>query len=317
MIIRSFEWLERHGGVLLIVGLAIGVLVQPLAALFKPLVTPAVAVLLISTVVRLDWGQVFQRLRSPLHPLIVVVWLLVGAPLVMWAAMAVIEPPEILRGPLLLAASSPVLISVPAFALMMGLDGPLALVVMVATSLLQPLVQPPLALALVGVELDVSVAELMLRLALLIGGSFVVAGLIHRLGGEARIRQHATAIDGVAVLMLIVFGIGVMDGITAQLLAEPRRVLMFVAAVFVANFALQAAGVLMFWTFSRSWGLTGREGLTVALTSGNRNLAILVAALGESAGPDLFLYLACNQFPLYIIPSVGGPIYRALLRIKS
>ncbi|MBM3539848.1 MAG: hypothetical protein FJX55_18720, partial [Alphaproteobacteria bacterium] len=183
MIIRSFEWLERHGGVLLIVGLAIGVLVQPLAALFKPLVTPAVAVLLISTVVRLDWGQVFQRLRSPLHPLIVVVWLLVGAPLVMWAAMAVIEPPEILRGPLLLAASSPVLISVPAFALMMGLDGPLALVVMVATSLLQPLVQPPLALALVGVELDVSVAELMLRLALLIGGSFVVAGLIHRLGG--------------------------------------------------------------------------------------------------------------------------------------
>ena len=124
-------------------GGAVGVLVQPLAALFKPLVTPAVALLLISTVLRLDWGQVFDRLRAPLHPLIIVVWLLVGAPLVLWAAMAVVEPPAVLRGPLLLSASSPVLISVPAFALMMGLDGPLALVVMVATSLLQPLVQPP------------------------------------------------------------------------------------------------------------------------------------------------------------------------------
>jgi BASS family bile acid:Na+ symporter len=317
MLIRGFEWLERHGGVLLVVGLAIGVLMQPLAALFKPLVTPAVALLLISTVLRLDWGQVFQRLRSPLHPLIIMIWLLIGAPLVLWAAMAVVEPPAVLKGPLLLAASSPVLISVPAFALMMGLDGPLALVVMVATSLLQPLIQPPLALALVGVQLDVSVAELMLRLALLIGGSFIVAGIVRHLAGEARIRQRGPAIGGVAVLMLIVFGIGIMDGITAQLLAEPRRVMMFLAAVFVANFALQAAGALIFWTFSRAWRLTGREGLTAALTSGNRNLANLVAALGESAGPDLFLYLACNQFPLYIIPSVGGPIYRALLRIKS
>jgi bile acid:Na+ symporter, BASS family len=317
MIIRSFEWLERHGGVLLIVGLAVGVVVQPLAALFKPLVTPAVAMLLISTVLRLDWAQVFQRLRSPLHPTIIVIWLLIGAPLVLWAAMALVEPPAALKGPLLLAASSPVLISVPAFALMMGLDGPLALVVMVATSLLQPLIQPPLALALVGIQLDVSLAELMLRLTLLIGGSFVIAGIVRYLAGEARIRRQSSAIGGVAVLMLIIFGIGVMDGITAQLLAEPQRVLMFIAAVFVANVGLQAVGALLFWTFSSTWRLSGREGLTVALTSGNRNLATLVAALGESAGPDLFLYLACNQFPLYIIPSVGGPIYRALLRLKT
>lgn len=317
MLVRAFEFLERRGGVLLIAGLAIGVLVQPLAALFKPLVTPSVVVLLTATVLRLDWGQVFHRLRAPGLPLVIVAWIMIGAPLVMWAAVALVDPPEALRGPLVLAASSPGLISVPAFALMMGLDGPLALVVMVASSLLQPLVQPPLALALVGVQLDVSLGELMGRLALLIGGSFVGAALIRYLAGEARIRRQGSAIGGVAVLMLVVFGIGVMDGITAQLLAEPERVLLFIAAVFAANIGLQAAGALVFWAAAGAWGMSGREGLTAALASGTRNVATLVAALGASAGPDLVLYLACNQFPLYLVPSAGAAIYRVLLRLKS
>jgi bile acid:Na+ symporter, BASS family len=317
MLIRSLEWLERRGGVLLIAGLVTGVVVQPLASLMKPLVTPSVAVLLIATVLRLDWAQVFTRLRSPLHPLIIVLWIMIGAPLVMWAAIAMVDPPEAIKGPLVLGASSPVLISLPAFALMMGLDGPLTLVVMVASSLLQPLLQPPLALALLGIQLDVGMGELMLRLAILIGGSFAVAWGLRATLGEARIREQGKAIGGIGVAMLVVFGIGVMDGILAQLLAEPGRVLMFLAAVFIANFGLQAITAVIFWTASGVWGLTGREGLTAALTAGNRNMATLVAALGMSGSPDLYLYLACNQFPLYLMPSLGNAIYRRLLHLRS
>jgi bile acid:Na+ symporter, BASS family len=316
MVLRGLEWMERHGGVLLIAGLLTGVVVQPLAALFKPLVTPSVAVLLIVTVVRLDWGQVFQRLRAPLLPLIIVFWTMIGAPLIMWAAVTLFDPPEALKAPLVLGISSPVLISLPAFALMMGLDGPLTLVVMVASSLLQPLIQPPMALALLGIELDIGMGELMLRLALLIGGSFAAAWALRAGLGEARIRQQAAAIGGIGVLMLVIFGIGVMDGVLAQLIDQPARVLMFLAAVFVANFGLQAISALIFWTGSRLWGMSGREGLTAALTAGNRNMAILVAALGPSGSPDLYLYLACSQFPLYLMPSLGRAIYRPLLRLK-
>lgn len=316
MIIRSLEWLERRGGVLLIVGLLTGILVQPLATLMKPLVTPAVAVLLIATVLRLDWTQVFERLRSPLLPAIIVVWIMVGVPLIMWAVVTIVDPPEALKGPLVLGLSSPVLISLPAFALMMGLDGPLTLVVMVASSLLQPLIQPPLALALLGIKLDVGMGELMLRLALLIGGSFAVAWLLRSTIGVARIRDHGRAIGGIGVAMLVVFGIGVMEGILALILAEPGRVLMFLAAVFIANVGMQALTALIFWSASRSWGMTGREGLTAALTAGNRNMATLVAALGMSGSPDLYLYLACNQFPLYLMPSLGNAIYRRLLALK-
>lgn len=316
MLLRGLEWMERHGGVLLIAGLVTGVVVPPLAALFKPLVTPSVAVLLIATVLRLDWSQVFQRLRAPLLPLIIVVWIMIGAPLVMWAAVTLLDPPEALKGPLVLGVSSPVLISLPAFALMMGLDGPLTLVVMVASSLLQPLIQPPMALALLGIDLNIGMGELMLRLAVLIGGSFAVAWALRASLGVERIREQGKAIGGIGVLMLVVFGIGVMDGVLAQLLDEPARVLMFLAAVFVANFGFQAITALLFWSASSLWGMTGREGLTTALTAGNRNMATLVAALGLSGSPDLYLYLACSQFPLYLMPSLGRAIYRPLLRLK-
>jgi bile acid:Na+ symporter, BASS family len=316
MLIRGLEWLERHGGVLLIAGLLTGVAVPPLASLFKPLVTPSVAVLLIATVVRLDWSQVFKRLRAPLLPLIIVLWIMIGAPLVVWAAVMLVDPPAALKGPLVLGVSSPVLVSLPAFALMMGLDGPLTLVVMVASSLLQPLIQPPMALALLGIHLEIGMGELMLRLAVLIGGSFAVAWALRAGFGEARIHRQISAIGGVGVLMLVIFGIGVMDGVLAQLIDEPARVLMFLAAVFIANFGLQAITALIFWSGARLWGMNGREGLTTALTAGNRNMAILVAALGPSAGPDLYLYLACNQFPLYLMPSLGRAIYRPLLKLR-
>lgn len=314
MLIRGLEWLERHGGVLLIAGLVAGIVVQPLAALMKPLVTPSVAVLLVVTVLRLDWDQVFARLRAPLLPLIIVLWIMIGAPLAVFGAVALLDPPEALKAPLVLGTSSPVLISLPAFALMMGLDGPLTLVVMVASSLLQPLIQPPMALALLGIELEIGMGELMLRLALLIGGSFALAGLLRCALGLERIQARGKAIGGVGVLMLVVFGIGVMDGITAQILAEPGRVLMFFAAVFAANFGLQLITGLIFWGGARAWGISGREGLTAALTAGNRNMAILVAALGMSGSPDLYLYLACSQFPLYLMPSLGRALYRPLLR---
>jgi BASS family bile acid:Na+ symporter len=56
-----------------------------------------------------------------------------------------------------------------------------------------------------------------------------------------------------------------------------------------------------------------QQGMTIALTGGCRNLANLVAVLGPAASPELALFLAVGQFPLYFIPALFGPIYRRLL----
>ena len=52
---------------------------------------------------------------------------------------------------------------------MMGLDGALALFAVIATSVLQPLVQPPVIYWLLGVELNLPLGQLMFRLAMFVG----------------------------------------------------------------------------------------------------------------------------------------------------
>lgn len=317
LLIRALEWMERRSAVLLAGGVFIGLISQDLAALCRPFLTPSVFVLFLATVMRLEWPEIAWRLRRPVRPLLILVGAMIGGPLVMAGAIDLFAPPEFLRTPLVLIASSPPLISVPAFALFLGLDAPLALVVMVAGSALQPLLQPPMALALLGIKVDISIQALMLRLALFVGGAFVGAWALRRFFGDARLRRHSTMFGGIIVLMLLVFAIGVMDGLRTEFVNQPGHVLACVAAVFLTNFGLQAIGAAAFWGAGPALRVTGREGLTAALIMGNRNLATLLAVLGAAASKDVFLMLAAYQFPMYMIPAVAGPAYRALLRIKK
>jgi len=317
MIIRVLAWMERRSAALLAIGVFVGLISQDLAAFCKPVIGPSVFILLTATILRLDWAQMLWRFRRPLRPLLIVAVLMVAAPLVMAAIVDVLPVPEFLRGPLVLLASSPPLISVPAFAFLLGLDGPLALVVMIAASLLQPLIQPPVALALVGVKLDIGLVPLMTRLGVFIGGAFAVAIVLRAIAGRERIQRHGPAVGGVAVAMLLVFAIGVMDGLRTQLFAAPGHVLACVLAVFATSFGFQALGILAFWAAAPLWRFSGSEGLTAALVAGTRNIATLVAVLGNAASPDLYLVLAVNQFPMYFIPSLAGPVYRRLLALRA
>ena len=303
------EATARRASPILVGALVVGVALPGVAAAFRPLVAPAVVALLVANMLRIDWRETVRPLASPRRALPLLAWIMLGVPLATAAALHVLPVPPGLAQALLLTASSPVLTSVPAFALMIGLDGALALFAMLATTLLQPVVQPPLLAWLLGIELDLPIGALMLRLAAFIGGATAIAALIRLVAGAERLRRRDEAIAGITVVALVVFGIGVMDGLTATLLAEPARVALFLAVGFAANFGWQALGALVFAAAER------RAGLTAALAGGNRNLANIVAVLGPAASPDLLLYLAVGQFPLYVIPALAGPAYRRLLRL--
>src|SRR5258708_484526 len=276
MIIRSLEWMERRSAVLLASGVFVGLISQDLAALCKPLVSVSVFVLFTATILRLDWELVLRRLA-----LAIVAALMIGARLHIAGLVAVFHVPEFLRPPLVLLTSSPPLIAVPAFALLLGLDGPLALVILVAASLLQPFIQPPVALALVGVKLDVGLVPLMTRLGVFVGGSFAVGSVLRWIAGRERISHHGPALGGIAVVMLLVFAIGIMDGVRAVLLADPGHALACIAAPFAPTFGLQAVSIVVFLAAAPLWRLPRREALTAALVAPTPTMATLVAVIGE------------------------------------
>lgn len=59
-------------------------------------------------------------------------------------------------------------------------------------------------------------------------------------------RDHAHAINGFNMLVLVVFAIAIMDGVTEAAIADPGLVLVYLAAALVFNAALQALGALAF-----------------------------------------------------------------------
>ena len=56
-----------------------------------------------------------------------------------------------------------------------------------------------------------------------------------------------------------------------------------------------------------------RGALTMGLASGYRNMAIMLVLTAGMAGPDMWLYVAIAQFPIFIMPMLTNPIYRRLL----
>jgi len=307
MICSTLTWIARNGTVVLAVGVVLGLVLQPLAHLLRPLLPYAVVVALALTLLRTDWRPLADHVRRAGRTGLAVAWLLLATTLGMWALTELAGAPAGLKAALVLHAAGPPVASAAAFALLLGLDAPLCIVSLVIALALVPLTVPTLALVLVGIEVDLALAPFMLRLALLVVASFLVAAAARRLLGAARLVQWSTPIDGLLVVTMVAFAIAIMDGVGAVLMARPGHVALLAAVAFAANVGLQAAGAGAFLWFGR------RYGLTVALMSGNRDLALFLAVLPATTNPDTLLYFALGQLPMYMLPAVMRPAYRRLL----
>ncbi|GAA0587343.1 hypothetical protein [Caenispirillum bisanense] len=283
-----------------------GLALPDLAAALRPLLPPAVAVLLVLSMLRMDWTAVLAYGRRPGRVGLALAWVLIGAPAAVALAVAALPiSPGLQAAVILMAASAPIMSS-PALAVLLGLDASLALVVVVGSTLLMPLTAPWAADLLAHLPLDIPTWELMVRLAGLVAGSVAAALVLRRLLGRARLVAWGAGIDAASVVFLVLFAIAIMDGVTAELLANPARTLLIILGSFAANLGLQAAGAVLFWR-------TGRQAaLTVGLVSGNCNMALLLAVLPAGVDADVPLYFALGQFPIYILPALLTPLYRRL-----
>lgn len=311
MITHFLASLGRRAPLILALGIFIGLALPDLAAFVRPLLTPSVFCMLVITMLRIDWPTVGTHMRSPARLTLSLGWVMILCPTVMALLVAPLDLPSGLKIAMVLYAAAPPLLTAPALALFAGLDGALALIVVVVAMFIYPVLLPPLAFTLLGIDLAVGAIDLMLRLALLIGGAFGLAMLIRLRAGLARIAELKHHLDGGLVMLMIVFAIATMDGIAARAMAEPAFVATFVAAVFAVNIGLQGFTMVGFWR------LEAIPRTTLGLVAGNRNLALLTAALGSAVDPDLFLYFAIGQLPIYLLPMLLLPAYRWLTRQRT
>jgi len=304
---RAIDFAGTHATRLLAAGVLTGLAIPPLATALRPLLLPSIVISLVLALVRLDWSAFGAYARRPLLVAWMLAWFLGVTPVIIWLALQVLPlPAPIVTGLVLMTAASPIM-SGAAISLLVGLDAALAVVAIVATTALVPLTLPPLAAALLGVALEIDVGTFMLRLALIVGGAFAIAWLARRFVPEAAIARNARALDGVAVIWMVVFAIGIMEGVTALALEHPGYVIGATVASFAANVVLQAVGAF-------AWLRQGMQrALTVGLLTGNRNMGLVLVALGGDTSFEVIAFFAVAQIPMYVLPGLLLPVYRRLV----
>ncbi len=307
MALSIVKFLGVYATQIMAANVIIALVLPGFAHLLKPLLGPSIWGLLFVAMVRLDWAAFSGHIRRFGMISTALFWMLVGCPVVAFVLMQFGElAPGIAAAIVLTAASAP-LMSAPVVALMIGLDGTLALVVMVLATFLAPLTMPVLALELLGLDLQISTVEMMVRMVTLVGSAFCAALVFRRLAGVQRIINWSVSFDGIAVILMGLFVFAIMDGITAVLLAEPYRVLLIILLSFAVNGGLQIAGSLVFFKVER------RERYTLGYVCGMRNMGVILVVLPDGVDPDIILYFALAQFPIYILPALLKPLYRRFL----
>jgi BASS family bile acid:Na+ symporter len=291
-------FLGRHGTVAVALSIFIGLLVPVFAATFKPLLGPAIFTLLLLAFLRVEPAALGALARRPAMVMATSLWLMVVVPLTLAALLSITglktAMPD-LYFILILQCCAPALTSAPALAALMGLDVALTLAGMVCSMALAPWTAAAFSHLFLG-QAAITPLGFGSRLFLFIAGAALVAALIRRLAGQARIDAQRDVIDGLSVIAMFVFAMAAMDGVAAYALIDP----FLVARLTTLAFAL-AIGAIIITTVV--FLPAGRErAFAIGILTGNRNIGVMMAATGFAVPPVVWLYFGIAQFPIYLLP---------------
>lgn len=306
-VVHVLRRMGRRATTLLPFSLGIGLLFQDIAAAARPLLWPLAVALLMLALARTDWPRLAALLKRPGLAIVLALLNLIAVPLIVWPIWQALGLWPGLIAALCLSAMAPGIISAATTATFLRLDTSLALLLTLFTNFLVPFTLPPLALWLLDLDLKIGIVDLSLRLALIVAVALVGAVAIRRFLGS-RLEEQGSTLDGISVAVLMVFAIPLMDGVVARAAAEPLKLAGFVAGAFAGMLLCNLVMTALTLPF-----LDRRTALTAGYCSGGRHNALLMAVLPVTADPDIFLFIAAVQFPIYLIPTLLQPLYRRLL----
>ncbi|SHM12582.1 sodium:proton symporter [Roseibium suaedae] len=310
--LSALAWLGRRGTLALPISILLGIGLPFLSAYARPFLTETVFLLLVLAFLRVDPNAVRLRLSRPRLTLLASFWMALGVPLLCAGLIALARPDWMtsdLAMILFIVTAAPCVMSAPAFIYLMGLDGALSLTVLITATAIAPLSAPLMAeiqaAALpAGTGLHLDGLPLALRLAALLGGSILTAALIRKIAGKTAITEAKSSIDGLNVLILLFFAIAAMDGVAASFAERP----LFTSALALATFAAAFVQILITLLLFAPAGIA--DAFAIAHATGNRNMGLMVAALGGTLPELVWLWFALGQLPIYMLPFLLKPVAR-------
>ncbi len=310
LLLDGLALIGRYGTQGFALSIFLGLALPQFAAAARPLLGVTIFVFVTTTFARIDRAALRLLLRRPGPLVLASLWLVAAPAGLVGLGLAAVGrdalDPGLVLGLALFGAAPPIM-SAPAIAMLFGMQPTLIISAVLLTTTLAPLVSPLLAELIAGAVVPLDLGVLIRRLVFLIGGAILAAGVLRLVMGEARIRAHKAHFDGIGVVMYFLFAVAAMDGVPAAAMADPGRVARYLAIAFAVSLAGFAAAWLALRPLQRA------DRFVLGYATGQRNMGLLVAALGAATPDTTFLYFALAQFPIYLMPQVMKPLARRIV----
>jgi bile acid:Na+ symporter, BASS family len=291
------RWSGQNGAAVVIAGVLIGLSIPFLSELARPYLAVAIFIFTFGSFLKFDSKSLGSEISNVTRNTLMVLWATFGVPLVILLIMIIARPgPELAQG-LLFWALVPASPACVAFAAILRLNIPIALLATVVGTAASPFYIPALAALFGGYRLDIDPLQTCLHLVLLVGGAFVASVAAKWLAGKF-IRENPEAMTGIAVLAMFLAGMGSMRGMQSHLLAQPATSLEFVLLAYVLLFGAELTGTVLFWRYGRT------AALTAGLISGTRTITLAWVVLGNKVLPLADLFLAASMVAKYTAPGL-------------
>ena len=301
----------RYATIVMAAGIFLGLLFPGLAAAASPILAPTVAAILSLALVRLRGADVLARLSRRWLVALALLWQLIGSAVLIWLVTWPLGLSDGLRTALVvLTAASPIMSSIT-LALLFRLDAALVSVVVFGATLIVPLTIGPVGVLLMGEAAQIDIFEMMWRMAAIVAGAILIAVLIRALVSRTWIDARAAEIDGLSVVLLLIFAVAIMDQAADILRQNLHLFLVVLAASFALNLFLQVVTWLLFLRAGRA------AAVALGMAAGNRNAGLALAGLPAAAPMEVGLIFALSQLPIYVLPLIMMPVYRRLAGVKA
>ena len=305
------DFIGRHASKILPLGVLIGLFVPYLAESFQPLLIPALFVPLTLSLVRIETPKLRKSYIRWRLLAFLSVWILLLRPVGVWLVMQLTNLPETIVKAVIVTAAAPPVTACAAIAIYLGLDAAIVVVVTIVTMLLVPLTLPPMVYYCVDLQIKAELWQVSMRLALFIACAFLVAVLIKKWLGKTCVHRSAANMDGVSVIFIGIFIIGVMHGVTATFMQQPWYVFQAFWVSTLLVLFLYIIATLIFWRLGPS------TAMAIGLVSGNCNMGLMYLILMDQATLDVLIFFAIGQIPMYFLPSLLVPLINNLLERSS
>src|ERR1700739_3885418 len=169
------RWAGQNGALIVIAGVLIGLAIPSMADLARPYLSIAIFIFTFGSFLKFDTKALGGEVAHLRRNVLIILWATFGIPLIMFVIILLGHPgPELTRG-LLFWALVPASPACVAFAAILRLNIPIALMTTVIGTAASPFYIPALAATLGGYHLDIDPILTCAELVLLVGGAFVAS----------------------------------------------------------------------------------------------------------------------------------------------